>query len=156
MKTIAIAVVALAVSGCVQTGATRTSADTAIVRASAAPICGSAGSAKVAEKQAAIETLKAGYDRYIIVDAAAANNVRAVQMPGSYHTSGTIYGNSLSATTTYRPGPTVVAGRHDTSFAVRMFKEGDAGASRALSARETLGPDWAQQLKRGSRTTCAS
>ncbi|WP_246764307.1 hypothetical protein [Rhizobium leguminosarum] len=38
----------------------------------------------VAAKQAAIETIKAGYDRYIIVGQAGADTTQVVQMPGSY------------------------------------------------------------------------
>ena len=75
-------------------------------------------------------------------------------MPGTYQTSGWISGNHISATTTYSPGPTIVAGSHDTAFAVRMFKDGEPGAQRAISARSVLGPNWAKEMKRGALTTC--
>src|SRR5690606_32486672 len=79
---------ALTFAACTSSNAVRTSANTAIIRTSAAPICGGTGAARVAEQQAAIETVKAGYDRYIIVDMASANNVQVVQGPGSYKTTG--------------------------------------------------------------------
>lgn len=149
-----IALLAIAGGGCVETSVTRTSADTAIVRASAAPICQSAGAARVAERQAALETLKAGYDRYMIVGATADSNIRTFQGAGTYHTTGRVSGGYLSATTTYSPGPTFVSGEHNAAFAIRMFRDGEPGAARALSAREVLGPKWQEELKRGQLTTC--
>lgn len=140
--------------GCAGTNAIRTSQDTVIVQASAAPACGSIGAARVAQRQAAIETLKAGFDRYIIMGASSSSNIMATQMPGTYHTTGTYGRGWVSAQTTYTPGPVIYSGSHDQSFVVKMFREGDPGASQAISARETLGPKWQEELKRGSVTTC--
>jgi hypothetical protein len=33
-----------------------------------------------------------------------------------------------------------------------MFKDSDRGAQQAISARDTLGPDWQQKVKDGVRT----
>lgn len=103
---------------------------------------------------AALETIKAGYDRYIITDAAAANNVRVTQMPGSYQTSGTISGGFMSASTVYRPGPTMVHGSHDQAFAIRMFRDGEPGSQQAVSAREILGPEWPRLVEQGAIRSC--
>jgi hypothetical protein len=140
--------------GCAGTNVIRTSNDTAIVQASAAPACGGIGAARVAQKQAAIETIKAGYDRYIIVDAASASNITTTQMPGTYNTTGVVRGGWVSAQTTYTPGPVITSGSHDAAFAIRMFRDGDPGANQALSARDTLGPKWPEIIKGGSLTTC--
>ncbi len=80
----------LLLAGCANSSAIRVSQDTAIIKTSAAPICCGVGAAKVAQKQAAIETVKAGYDRYVIVSAASSNNVYATQSPGTYQTFGTV------------------------------------------------------------------
>lgn len=143
-----------ALAACAASNTIRTSADTAIIQSSAAPVCGGIGAAKVAQKQAAVETVKAGFDRYVIVDAASANNVRATALPGSYHTIGTLGGGFYNATTTYRPGPTIIYGSHDQAFAIKMFRNGDPGADRAVSAREMLGPKWPEIVKNGVHT-CA-
>lgn len=154
---LAVAFVAM-LSSCTQTSATRMSANEMIINTSAAPICGGSGAAKVAEKMAAVETLRSGYDRYVIFDAASADNVRAVQMPGSYNTMGSAqtFGNytSINATTTYTPGPVVIAGRHKQAFAIRMFKDGEAGSARGIPARDVLGPKWEEIVKNGIHT-CA-
>jgi hypothetical protein len=136
------------VAGCAAASTIQTSQNTAIVQSSAAPACGGMGAARVAQKQAAIATIKAGYDRYMIVDAASANNVRVYQTPGTYNTTGFVSGGYLNTTTTYQPGMPVVAGSHDQSFAIRMFKDGEPGASNALSAREALGPEWQKQVSK--------
>ncbi|MBX9465584.1 MAG: hypothetical protein KL840_21885 [Aquamicrobium sp.] len=153
MKYLSLAALVV-LAGCAGTNAIRTSQDTVIIQASAAPVCGSIGAAKVAQRQAAIETIKAGFDRYVIVDAASANNVRASQMPGTYHTTGQYGGGWMSAQTTYTPGPVIYSGSHDQSFAVKMFREGEPYAAQAISARETLGPKWQEAIKGGSLTTC--
>jgi hypothetical protein len=158
MKTKISLAICLVVAGCANSSVVRVSQNTAIIKTSAAPVCGSTGAAKVAQKQAAIETIKAGYDRYLIVAAASANTVQATQMPGSYNTYGTVntYGNygTVNATTTYTPGATIYSGTHDQSFGIRMFKEGEPGSSQALSAREMLGPKWVEIVK-GGVNTCA-
>ncbi|WP_094538917.1 hypothetical protein [Brucella grignonensis] len=155
LKALAFVAPAVALAACTSSSAVRTSANTAIIQTSAAPVCGSTGAAKVAQMQAAIETIKAGYDRYIIVDARSANNVQMAQTPGSYKTSGYINNGHYSGTTTYQPGIPVIYGRHEQAFAIYMFRDGEAGAQRAIPARQTLGPKWQEMVKSGKINTCA-
>lgn len=155
-KTAVVTIIAsVGLAGCTSSSAVRTSQNTAIIQTSAEPMCGSTGAARVAAKQAAIETIKAGYDRYIITGAASDSSVGVTQLPGQYHTSGTanVYGNygTFNATSVYQPGPTIVTGSYDQSFAIRMFKDGEAGANQAVSAREALGPEWEKIVKDGVR-----
>jgi hypothetical protein len=110
---------------------------------------------RVASKSAAIETLRAGYDRYIITGGQAQNNVSVSQMPGHLQTSGTAtYGGygSYRATTTYVPGPTIVSGSHDRSLGVVMFRHREPGAENAIDARQALGPEWQELVRSGVRT----
>ena len=158
IRIIGVALPCVLLGACASSTTIRTSADTAIVQTSAAPACGGVGAAKVAQKQAAIETLKAGYDRYIIGGANASSNIHVTQMPGQYQTYGTAtaYGNmaTYQGTTSYVPGPTIVSGSHDQGLAIKMLKDSDPGASQAISARETLGPKWPELLKAGAVRTC--
>jgi len=147
-------VAALLAAGCTSSNTIQTSADTMIIQTRAAPVCGGSGAARAAQRQAAIQTIKAGYDRYIIYDAASYSNVATRQMPGTYHTMGSVYGRNLMATTTYTPGPTIVSGSHRQSFAIKMFREGDPGAGRALSARSILGPEWEKAVEAGNYGVC--
>jgi hypothetical protein len=159
MKSYAVFVaIAAALSSCAASSAMRVSQNEVIIKTRAAPICGDVGAMKVAQKQAAIETIKNGFDRYVIVGEQARDTTQVVQMPGSYQTLGTAtYGGgfgSYSATTTYQPGPTLVTGGHHEDLGVRMFKTGDAGYEQAIDARSILGPKWAEIVKDG-QFTCA-
>lgn len=136
-------------SACAQASTIQTSQDTAIVQASAAPACGGIGAARVAQKQAAIATINAGYDRYMIMGAQAANNVQTYQAPGSYNTSGFVSGGYLHTTTVYQPGPMITSGSHDQSFAIKMFKTGQPYADQAIDARAALGPKWPEIVRDG-------
>lgn len=139
-------------AACARTEAVRTSANTVFVQTAAAPACGSLGAMKVAQAMAAVETIRAGYDRYIITAGQAQNNVSVTEMPGSYQTSGSYGRGYYSATTTYRPGPTIVSGSHDQGFTIVMFRDGDNGAQQAIPARDVLGPEWQDKVKNGIRT----
>ena len=116
-----------------------------IVDAGAAPECGRSGAARVATRSAAIETIRAGYDRYIITSGQSQNNVAVTQMPGHVQTTGVArYGGgigTINATSTYVPGPAIVSGSHDRALSVVMFGRGDPGYEQALDAREALGPE---------------
>jgi hypothetical protein len=122
------------------------------VTVSAAPVCGGTGAADYAAKFAAIETIKAGFDGYIISGGAAQNNVKIMAMPGTYNTTGVVTGNMYSAQTTYNPGPIVPMGSHDQQLALKMFKRGDAGFSESVDARQVLGADWQELVKNGKNT----
>ena len=76
----------------------------------------------------------------------------AIQLPGSYNTTATYGGGFYRGRTTYEPGATIVSGSHDQGLAVAMFRDGDTGAQQAISAREMLGPEWAEKVKTGVRT----
>lgn len=152
--TYAVLLSAAVLTACTSSDTIRTSANTAIVRTSAAPVCGGSGAARVAQQRAAIETVKAGYDRYVIMDGASTNNVRVARGPGTYHHSGTVSGGFYSGTTTYQPGMPIVYGRHEQAFSIRMFREDEPGAQYAIPAREVLGENWAERVKAGSIGAC--
>ncbi|QKD01495.1 hypothetical protein [Mesorhizobium loti] len=156
MNRIIMLTACLALAGCASANTVQTSKNTAVVQSSAAPACGEIGAAKVAQKQAAVATLKAGYDSYIIVDAASQNNVQVVQTPGTYNTTAVANGNYVTATTTYQPGVPIVMGHHNQAFAIRMFKNGEPGSENALSARDALGPDWQNKMKQVTLTCSTS
>lgn len=138
----------VALSSCAASSSMRVSQNEMIIKTRAAPICGDIGAMKVAQKQAAIETIKAGYDRYVILGQQSQDTTRVVQTPGSYQTTGMMTSTGMySATTTYQPGMSYVTGGHGQDLAVRMFKDGEPGAANALDARSILGPKWPQLVK---------
>lgn len=142
----------VSLASCAGASGVRMSEREILVRSSAAPVCGGQGAMKVAQTQAAIETIRAGYDRYIITGAASANNVRTHVVAGSSSTYGTanLSGNTatFNSNTTYSP-KVLTTGRHEQSFTIRLFRDGEPGASNAISARSVLGPKWAEKAKSG-------
>lgn len=123
-----------ALTGCARSSAVQLSADTVQITASAAPICGGAGAADVASKAAAAETLRRGFDRYVIMGSQAQNNVRE-----------TYYWNQAG-------GGSMPSGSHDHGLLVKMFMDGDPGGANAISAREVLGPRWREIVQNPSMT----
>lgn len=113
--TVAIAIV---LGGCAFSSTTPLAQDTFRVEANTAPICGAAGAQKIAMQQAAAETIRRGYDRFVVIDDKANAHKQYTNIPGFAPSS------------------------HGNELVVRMFREGDRSAANALSARETLGPKW--------------
>ncbi len=154
--TIAFAIAALA-SACTTTDVQPVSRNEFIITTSAAPVCGTAGARRVVSRMAAVQTLRQGYDRFIIGGAASQSNVHAYQTgPTSAYTTGqaTTYGNTTygSANTTYSGGGVMYYGSNDASLRVLMLREGDPGYENGIDARSVLGPDWAKLVHDGIRT----
>jgi len=127
--------VTVALAGCASSTAIPLSADTVQISASAAPICGGTGAAEVASKAAAAETLRRGFDKYVIVGSQAQNNVSTAYMWNAYG------------------GGPVTSGSHDHALMVKMFRDGDPNGANAIPARDVLGPRW-QEIIRNPTLTC--
>ena len=117
----------------------------------------------MASKRAAIETLKRGYDSYVVLGADAQDNVRVVEttpVTANTYSNGTIngYGNTATysgqSNTTFSGGYPIIAGHHEPPLMIRMFRVVDPGSERAVDAKRILGPDWEKQLQSSSRGTC--
>tara|TARA_R110002074_G_C12281009_1_gene643138 strand:+ start:196 stop:657 length:462 start_codon:yes stop_codon:yes gene_type:complete len=142
---------------CTSTSVIPVSQNQFILSTSAAPACGSTGAAKVATQMAAVETLKSGRERFIIVGANAGDNIRVVQTAptgaftnSTYSASGsTIYGQS---NTTFTGGGPMVLGRYDQQLSVQTFNRGEPGFANAVDAKQVLGPDWQKKASTGIKT----
>lgn len=150
------------VAACAKSAVLPMAKDTFQITASAAPVCGSIGAQDVALRQAAIETIRRGYDRFMIIGGGYRNNIAVVgHTPVVANTSGyataTAYGNQATAygrsTTTYSGGQPIIAGTHDQDLVVKMFRADDPSAENAVSARDTLGPKW-QEAVSSNTLTC--
>ena len=164
----AIALIAVSAGACARTEAVRMAADTVMLKTNAAPICGSSGAARASSQMAAVETIRAGYDSYVIVGQEAQNNVQFLDGGGTtyldgtasatgsaYRMGNTVYGSasgSYSGRATYVPGMPMAVGTHDQGLMVKMFKAGDPNGANAIDAREMLGPDWRDKVRSGVNT----
>lgn len=146
-----------AIAGCTSTSVIPVSQNEFILNTSAAPACGGAGAARVATQMAAVETLRSGKTRFMIVGTQSQNNVRVMQTAptGAYTTSNySAYGNSLSGSsnTTFTGGGPLIFGEHSQQMAVRTFSPGDPGFRNAVDAKRVLGPDWEAKIEKGVKT----
>lgn len=147
----------LLLTGCASSNVTPLAQDTVLISASAAPACGRQGAQRVALAQAAAETLRRGYDKFIVVGTASESRIGVVgttPVIGQTNLSGRMMGNTFygSGSTTYTGGQPIIAGRHDQDFAIKMFRASDPAASNAVDARETLGPEWQAVMDRRTVT----
>ena len=106
---------------------------------------------------AAVETLRRGYDSFIITGANSQNNVNVIQTaPTASYSSGTFntYGNTTygNVNTNYTGGGPIVTGSRDSGLTVVMLKKGDPGYSNGVDARTVLGPDWKKLAEKGINT----
>jgi hypothetical protein len=159
--TLAIALIA---SGCVRTSVMPLAQDTIEITTNAAPVCGESGAQNAAVQRAAVETIRHGFDRFVILNGEYQNTMRVVgttPVIAQTNTYGTAqaYGNTVSgsatSTTTYSGGYPIIAGGHRQALVVKMFKGDDPQAANALDAKFQLGPDW-QLAMTSSSHTCLS
>ena len=140
-------------TACVSSSVVRVSKDTAIVRVNADADCDGNSAARAAQLQAAIETIKAGYESYVVLDANARDTVRVERLPGGYETKTKASGNTYVTKTTYVPGRVVRSGSYEQVLEIKMFKGGRRNDD-AISAREVLGPRWQEFVNKGKIDTC--
>ncbi|MGV6875941.1 hypothetical protein ACUSIJ_25055 [Pseudochelatococcus sp. B33] len=112
-------------AACATASVIQVAQDSLIVQVKAGTDCGPHAAIQLAQKQAAIETIRAGFDRYIVVGADASGSPAFGQ-----------------------------AALQSQTLTIKMFREGDNGAENALSARQILGPDWQEQIKRKDVYAC--
>jgi hypothetical protein len=137
-KLLAIAVCALC-AGCAEQSAMRLNADTVRVNVSTAPIYGALEPERRAMVMAAKETLRAGYDRFIIVDGQSAYRPNVIGTTPGYSSVGVAAGPYGSAAVVRTQGPQQIAmPRFETSVMVKMFRNNDRGADQAIDARQIL------------------
>jgi hypothetical protein len=140
----------LVITGCARSSAIPLAADTVQISSHAAPVCGADGAALVASRTAAVETLRRGFDKYLILGSQAQNSVGVVGYTPT--TAYTTYGNGY-ANTQLQGGQPIIAGSHDHGLIVKMFKNGDAAGANAIDARATLGPKWSE-IAASATVTC--
>ncbi|MBU1335044.1 MAG: hypothetical protein KJ944_20215 [Alphaproteobacteria bacterium] len=144
----------ISLCACASSSVTQLSRNTAVVSTSAAPVCRTTGAASVANQMAAVATIKAGYERFVVGGFGTMNNTRVVSTGPSYATTtGTFnrFGNSVygTANTTYGGSNTFVAGSNEAEMQITMLNPGDPGYEQGIDARTALGPDWQKKVDDG-------
>jgi hypothetical protein len=95
--------------------------DTVQITSSAAPACGRMGAEKVAFQRAAVETIRRGYDRFVVLGGDSQTNIRVIgYTPTTAYTTG---GRGYATTTVYGGQP-IYGGSHNQGLVVKMFRGG--------------------------------
>ena len=123
-------------------------ADNAVqVMVDAAPACGPDGAQELAFQQAAVATIRRGYDKFVVagIDRDARTSF-ITHSPSIERTQGT--------TSYTMPTFSGVFSRHQAVLTVWMFAAGDPDADQALDARGILGPEWREIVAEDDPTFC--
>lgn len=134
MKRVVIGVSLLLFAGCVETSVQPLTRSSFKISTEAEDMCGTKGTREIAFREAAIEVIKRGADRFIIVG----DQSRSAITGGMF----TTYGGFQ----TY--------GTNTQDMVVQILEKGDTAYNDALSARQTLGPNWQTLVAEGSSDTC--
>ncbi|MDA9020171.1 hypothetical protein N9H60_03225 [Flavimaricola sp.] len=116
-------------AACAETSVMQMSQDTFRVQTNAAPACGPTGARNLAYRAAATEVIRKGGDLYIIGSDQSDTGMTGDIFSGFYQ-------------------------NYSQGIVVRMIDPNSPDARNALSARETLGPEWQTLLAEGVPNTC--
>ena len=131
---LAFGVCAVLLTACAQTSVQPLTQDSFKIATQAAPACGPQGARDIAFKAAAIEVIKRGGDRFIVVGDQSGSRITGGQYwgYGGYQT----YNSNLQ------------------DMVIQMVAPSSPDYKRALSARQTLGSDWKAVVAEGTPNTC--
>lgn len=154
------ALAGVVVSGCAASSTIPLSNDTVQITTHAAPVCGMVKAQQLALKQAASETINRGFDKFVILSGQYAPLTQVFgYTPVEAHSTGVANVNggivTSSTDTTFSGGQPITGTSHLEGLVVKMFKDGDPSGANAISAKQTLGPDW-EKISKDKTTTCLS
>lgn len=124
----------LIVVGCVETSVQPLTQSSFKISTEAEDMCGAKGTRQITFREAAIEVIKRGADRFIVVG----DQSRSAITGGMF----TTYGGFDSY------------GTNTQDMVIQIVTKGDPRFGDALSARQTLGPDWQAIVAKGPSASC--
>lgn len=114
---------AVALPGCASVSTIPLSKNTFQLTTQASPECSADQTQRIAFKRAAAETIKNGYDSFIVA------------------------GTEFRPESTFNVWNGSMSTLANQSLTVTMYRAGDPAASTALDARQILGPKWEEAVK---------
>jgi len=138
---------ALLMVGCASSSTLPLADDVVKISARTAPVCGAESTQRIALQRAATETIKRGYDKFVIARADYDENRQVIgYTPVVANTTGSYGYGSYSANTYVTGGQPIIGGSNNSGLIVKMFRADDPESEKALPAREILGPDWEEKV----------
>lgn len=144
----AVVLSAAALVGCAKTDTIPLSADEVQILVEAPPACGATGAQRLAAAVAAVETVRRGFDRFVVTA------INGKSLASGIWTSPSTTRVVGSKTTVSSGGWASISHRHQNTMRIRMTKRGDPEVERAIDARAHLGPKWRETVKDGASTFC--
>ena len=131
---IAVLLVLMVLGACVETSVQPLTQSSFKIATEAEDMCGAKGTREIAFKTAAIEVIKRGADRFVVVGDQSRSGITGAQ---------------------YTPfGGFQTYGSNQQDMVIQIVSKSDPNYQDALSARQTLGPDWQAIVAGGSPLTC--
>ena len=134
-------------AGCARTSTTPVGADTIEITVHVGTICDGGDAERLARRHAAVETIRRGFDDYLVIGSVGGDHV-AEEAPATART--TLYGDS-GRTLLSEDAPLLA---HHRMLTVRMFRAGEGDSATSVSARAVLGDDWEALVAKGAPNTC--
>ena len=134
-------------AGCARTSTVPVDADTIEIAVRVAAICDGRDAERLARRQAAVETIRRGFDDYVVVDSLGGDHV-ADDTPATARTN--LFGDGTRAL--FSEDAPLLA--HHRVLTVRMFRAGEGDSTATVSARALLGDHWQTLVTKGVPTTC--
>ena len=144
-----IMLVALAgvVAGCARTSTVSLDADIIEVAVHVATICDGRDADRLARRLAAVETIRRGYEDYVVIDSVGGDHVAR---DTSVTARTTLHGDGTRAL--FSEDAPLIA--HHRVLTVRMFPAGGGDSTASVSARAVLGDDWESLVTKGAPAIC--
>ena len=134
-------------TGCARTSTAPLDANTIEITVRVATICSGADADRIAHRQAAVETIRRGFDDYIVMHSIGGDHI-VDEVPLTARTNP--YGNS-AATIFSEDAPLL---GHHRVMTVQMFRAGQGESGETVSARDLLGSGWETLVTKGAPDTC--
>ena len=134
-------------AGCARTSTAPVGADTIEITVHVGTICDGGDAERLARRHAAVETIRRGFDDYIVVGSVGGDHI-AEEEPATART--TLSGGS-SRTLFSEEAPLLA---HHRMLTVRMFQAGEGDSEATVSARAVLGDEWEAIVLKGAPNTC--
>ena len=136
-----------AMAGCARTSTVPLDADTIEIAVRVGTICDAGDAERLARRQAAVETIRRGFEDYVVIDSVGGDHV-ADEAPATARKNL----DGIDTGPLFSEDAPLLA--HHRVLTVRMFRAGEGDSAVSVSARAVLGDDWEALVTKGAPATC--
>lgn len=134
-------------AGCARTSTAPAGADTIEITVYVGTICDAGDAERLARRHAAVETIRRGFDDYVVIGSVGGDHVAEEESA----TARTTLSGGSGRTLFSEDAPLLA---HHRVLTVRMFQAGEGDSAATVSARAVLGDEWEAVVASGPATIC--